>query len=149
MKFEVLGDLVLMGHQRKIVLKLNSDKAFNNEIEVGFKAFGHNYSMKMGSEAGSANPRTNTFRIYLNDSEAVIQRLKDDDYTAKEQTMRIRISGKIDLNMIGAGNADLGVTEVTAKLASTKWPFPGQKGVPAPLFTTTTSETLTLSRGRN
>ena len=123
MKFEVLGDLVLMGHQRKIVLKLNSDKAFNNEIEVGFKAFGHNYSMKMGSEAGSANPRTNTFRIYLNDSEAVIQRLKDDDYTAKEQTMRIRISGKIDLNMIGAGNADLGVTEVTAKLASTKWLF--------------------------
>ena len=105
-KFEVLGDLALMGVKRMISLKFNSDKMYNNEIEVTFNALGHNYSIRMGSEvyAGPTN-----LRLYINQCEVMLEKARD------SASLRLKIEGSINLGLFGGSQYDMGKTEITAK----------------------------------
>ena len=114
-KFEVLGDLVLMGTPRKIVLKL-SNKGYNAAIEMGLTAFGQAYSLKMGSEVTGSNGQPTTWRFYLNSMELVYE---DAMHTPNNfASVRLVLKGDVDLNVIGAGSTDIGLTEVFAKFSS-------------------------------
>lgn len=126
-KFEVLGELVVMGTPRKVVLRYVESSVestpttiqHQTDIEVGLTAFGESYSIKMGTAETSKDLTRPgwidrgyrfTNRYYLNDNELFIENRND------QILVKLKIAGNIDLKIIGARNTNLGLTEISSKL---------------------------------